>query len=132
MDYFKGSIFKKTNIRFKDSKRLDFRIGGHPVIVPIEIHSDHHYIYFLTFTSQVEWFTTDNDRFYFVKKGNGTGLTENSIIDLKCIYKMENANIPDMGILQPEDYNNMVQKFVKYQITIHTDDFFEEIRPYFT
>lgn len=132
MDYSNGSIFKKTNIRFKDSNRLDFRMGGHPVTVPIEIHSDHQFLYFLTFTSQVEWLTSDINRFYFVKKGNGTGLTENSIIDLKCIYKVENANIPEMGIMLPGDYNNMIQKFLKYQTTIHTDEFFEEIRPYFT
>ena len=126
MKYDKGSIIKKSNIIFKGTNKLDFRIGGHPVVLSHSFDYDDEYIYFLTLSSRDDLYVEEPLRYYLVKPDKNNKLKKPSIIDLKYIYKDKNSNIPETGILKNFDYKEMLKKLIAYQGT-NPDSYFEEI-----
>uniref|UniRef100_UPI000497B054 hypothetical protein n=1 Tax=Alkalibacillus haloalkaliphilus TaxID=94136 RepID=UPI000497B054 len=61
MDYDKGAILTKTNIRFKQTDKIDHRIGGHPILLPIEFGFTDDYLYYFTLSSQTQHYVKDKD-----------------------------------------------------------------------
>jgi hypothetical protein len=122
MIYDKGTIIKKKNIRFKQTDMIDFRLGGHPVLFPVDFGFDDNFFYFFTLSSGVEYYTKDPNRYFLLKKGSGSGLKTNSIVDLKYVYKCKAFNdIPEGKI--PDWLNlQIINKFKSYEgIVIDTD-----------
>lgn len=114
MHYYEGSIIKKKNIVFKQTNLIDFRMGGHPILLPIEFPSIDENIYYFTISSQVHHMSSDQDRYYLLKKIPGSGLKVPSIVDLKYVYKCEKENIPEMGSLPPHLNQAILDKFLSY------------------
>ena len=129
MDYDKGEIIKKSNIKFKGTHKLDFRIGGHPVVLPIETKDENEFLYFLTFSSRDDLYVNEPDRYLLVAPDKYNKLRKTSIIDLKYIYKEKNANTPPMGILNRRDYTELIRKFNTYQAD-ESDEYYDEIRTF--
>lgn len=126
MDYNKGEIIKKQNIKFKGTHKLDFRVGGHPVAIPLKINYDDEVLYFLTFSSRDDLYVSEPDRYLLVTPDNNNRLRKTSIIDLKYIYKDKNVNIPPSGILKDEDYTALIQKMNDYQAN-NPDEYYHEL-----
>ncbi|MGE7586490.1 hypothetical protein [Peribacillus sp. NPDC101480] len=114
MHYYEGTVIKKKNILFKGTDKIDFRMGGHPILLPIPFDHDDEYIYYLTLSSQVERYPHDKERYALVKKVRGSGLDTNSIVDLKYVYKCPKTNNVPKGCLGPEALQEVVTKFLNY------------------
>jgi hypothetical protein len=114
MRYFEGSIIKKKNITFKQSNLLDFRMGGHPILLPIEYEFTDNEIYYFTISSQIHHLASDPDRYYLLKNIPGSGLKVPSIVDLKYVYKSSKENVPEMGVLPTHLNKAILDKFLSY------------------
>lgn len=114
MNYEQGTILKMKNIVFKGTQRLDFRMGGHPVLLPIEFGYSDDYMYYLTLSSQIHHYSKDSSRYALVKKRRGNGLDTNSIVDLKYVYKCPKTNNIPKGCLYDEQHQEVVSKFLDY------------------
>lgn len=122
MDYSKGTIVKKKNIRFKQTNKVDSRMNGHPIIFPVDFGFDDDHFYFFTLSSQTYYYTKEPARYYLLPKIPGSGLKTPSIVDLKYVYKCDCFNsIPEGEI--PENVNkSIIHKFYNYKDLIVDDD----------
>lgn len=114
MNYDKGSIFNKKNIQFKETEKLDLRVNGHPMLIPIDIDFMDNYYYFFSISSQVQYYGKDSDRYFPISKGNGTGLSKASLVDLKHVYKQEKQSHDVRGFLTESQISALVKKFCEY------------------
>lgn len=114
MHYERGSILTKHNVVFKGTQRLDFRMGGHPVLLPLEFSFDKDHLYFFTLSSQTQYYISDPERYYLLSSGNGSGLKKPSIVDLMYVYKCDRYNAVPHGVLNDRDMNNLVRQFLNY------------------
>lgn len=122
MNYSKGTIVKKRNIKFKPLNKVDFRMNGHPIIFPVDFGFDDNHFYYFTLSSQVHHYTREPARYYMLPKMPGSGLRTPSIVDLKYIYKCDFFNtIPEGEI--PEHVNKaIIHKFSEYEGLILDND----------
>lgn len=122
MYYERGTLINKKNILFKQSNKLDSRIHGHPVILPIDFGFEDSYLYFFTLSSQIEHYIKEPERYFLLKKTRGSGLRTNSIVDLKYVYKCEFFNTIPTGII-PKNLNyEIIKKFYKYNNVVVDED----------
>lgn len=114
MFYTKGDIFDKTNVIFKESSKRDISLHGHPMLIPIDIDfTDNHY-YFFTISSNLKYYAADPDRYFPIPKGNGSGLTKPSLVDLKHVYKERKQSHNIRGSLRASDATKLIEKFIDY------------------
>lgn len=114
MNYQEGDIFDKTNIQFKETLKNDLRLHGHPMLLPIEVGFMDDYYYFFSISSQVHYYTLDPNRYFPIPKGNGTGLTKPSLVDLKHVYKYRKQSHNVRGNLSSAQVKQLMDKFKKY------------------
>jgi len=114
MNYFRGDLFTKQNLIFKDSSMLDTRLNGHPVVIPVDIDMNDDFYYFFPITSQIQKRAMEPSRYFLLKRGNGSGLNKTSMVDLKCVYKQRKQSHEVQGCLDERVLDNMIEQFKNY------------------
>lgn len=115
MNYPKGTIVMKNNIKFKPSNKVDFRMKGHPIIFPVDFGFDDNYFYYFTLSSQTHHYAKEEARYYPLKKLPGSGLKTPSIVDLKYVYKCECFNTIPTGEIPDHVNDKIIEKFRNYE-----------------
>ncbi|MES1038936.1 hypothetical protein [Peribacillus simplex] len=122
MIFTEGTIIKKKNIVFKQTNMVDFRMGGHPILLPIEFGFDDSIMYYLTLSSQIHHYSKDPERYYPLKKKSGNGLKTASLVDLKYVYKCPKISTNPMGNIDPYDLEQVMNKFLRYMGIVKDND----------
>lgn len=113
MEYEEGTILKLKNIKFKGTNKLDFRMNGHPVVVPIYTGYNDDIFYF-TSSSKVNHYATEKDRYYLTGNLPKCGLPLTCIIDLKHVYRAVNANFLPKVPLPSQELKKLINKALDY------------------
>lgn len=127
MDYPEGTILQIKNIKFKGTERLDFRLNGHPVILPIFTNHSND-IYFFTSSSKTGHYATDKDRYFLTGNLPKCGLPLPCIIDLKHAYKIENKNFTPKSPIPISELRKMITKAVNYKDKSLDNDYVELLK----
>lgn len=103
--FYEGDVVYRNNIIFKDTGKIDYKIGGHPTLNIL--YKDEPCFLVMSTTYH---YCKDSSKFYPIKATKGSGLKRTSYINLTHIYKCgdEGNKIPS-GKIPPEEYEKIIK-----------------------
>ena len=122
-------IINLKNIIYKDARRIDFSLTGHPVLI-IRVTDSH--FYYLTISSSSNKTLHKNNYQHFALKKNKENKLKAPInyINLKNIYKQEINTYAPYGYVDDRLFKIIMKNLKYYQENIHKDEFYDEIKKY--
>ena len=81
-----GDIVYRKCIKFKDAKKTDYKLSGHPTI-NLSVGSDGYY-YCVVLTSNKKLAKYNRNFFYKLENKKSTGLYYDTFVNLRYIYKI--------------------------------------------
>ena len=118
MQYYKGDIFNKKGLIFKDGK-YDTRLYGHPVVVLNDVDHEEK-MFFLKMVSDVTRLIQCPNRYVLIKNNKANGLDKPSLICLDEVYCSTGERAIARGELSLEEYKNLVNRL--YEVNSQNDN----------
>ena len=122
-------IINMKNIIFKDAKRIDFSLTGHPVLIICVTDTN---FYYLTISSSSNKTLHKNNYQHFSLKRNKDNRLKAPVnyINLKNIYKQEISSYAPYGFVDDVLFRKIIKQLKYYQEKINKDELYDEIKNY--
>lgn len=123
----KQDIINLKNNIYKDAKRIDISLTGHPVLI---IHVTDTHFYYLTISSSSNKTSNRNNYQHYILKKNKENCLKAPLnyINLKNIYKKEIDSHSPLGYVNDIEFNKIMKNFKYYQENITKDEYYSEIK----
>lgn len=115
------------NIFYKDQKKRDLSLRGHPVLIIKKTETDFYYLTISSSSSKTSHKL--KGQHYKIRRNLENNLKSPvSFINLKNIYKSEIKGYCSYGTIDEEEYDEIIRRFDNFQNNVQKDEFYDEVK----
>ncbi len=125
MSFKVGDIIYVRNIKFKDNKKLDTRLNGHPAVI---IGIVDNFFYYLILSSNEMFYLKYPKGYFKLIKDKRNKLKKDSYVNFRNVYKSKLVNYVPIGEVRKDVYTKLIKALKKYKYKNYDDVIYNQIR----